>query len=229
MGLGRGTGHAAACSMLFASCVSAPAPGRCVGHRRSQTTERGSIGGKRQERAQGNARGGVRRGQRQRWLVVGTGVVRAAVVECVLCDGVHVGASSVHPAQVATSRRSEFWVACDCDKESYGSYLYVFLAFGVACACSGNRANPIYDRTFARSRTPKRAKLALGGSAVHVRSRLCARFFGVGPKNEKKKKKKKKEKAALFEKGSHRELASSLDTASERGVASRSGGEFYLI
>ena len=47
--------------------------------------------------------------------------------------------------------------------------------------CSANRANLIYGRVFARSLTPKRAaKLGLWASAVHVRSRLCSRFFG-GP------------------------------------------------
>ena len=75
----------------------------------------------------------------------------------------------------------------------------------------------IYNRIFARSRTPKCAKLVLGASAVHVRSRLCSRFFGVGPpKNEKK--------AILCEKGAYCELVSSLsslDTASEREPAIR--------
>ena len=37
--------------------------------------------------------------------------------------------------------------------------------------CSANRANLIYNRIFARSRTPKCAKLGPGASAVHVRSR----------------------------------------------------------
>ena len=37
--------------------------------------------------------------------------------------------------------------------------------------CSANRANPIYNHIFARSRTLKCAKLGLGASAVHVRSR----------------------------------------------------------
>ena len=47
--------------------------------------------------------------------------------------------------------------------------------------CSENRANSIYNRIFARSRTPKFAKLVLGAWGVrrHVRSRLCSRFFGV--------------------------------------------------
>ena len=68
--------------------------------------------------------------------------------------------------------------------------------------CSGNRANSIYNRIFARSRTPKRAKLVLGTSAVHVRSRLCSCFFGVGiQKNEKR--------AILCEKGAYCELVSS--------------------
>ena len=58
-------------------------------------------------------------------------------------------------------------------------------------------------RIFARSRTPKCAKLVLGASAVHVRSRWCSHFFGVGPpKNEKR--------AILREKGAYCELASSL-------------------
>ena len=67
----------------------------------------------------------------------------------------------------------------------------------------GHRANSIYNRIFARSRTPKRAKLVLGTSAVHVRSRLCSCFFGVGiQKNEKR--------AILCEKGAYCELVSSL-------------------
>ena len=83
--------------------------------------------------------------------------------------------------------------------------------------CSGNRANSIYNRIFARSRTPKCAKLVLGASAVHVRSRLCSRFFGVGiQKNEKR--------AILCVKGAYCELvssSSSLDTASQREPAIR--------
>ena len=46
---------------------------------------------------------------------------------------------------------------------------------------SGGRARSIYNRTRVRPRTPKRAKLRLGASAVRVRSLLCSRFFGVGP------------------------------------------------
>ena len=83
--------------------------------------------------------------------------------------------------------------------------------------CSGNRANSIYNRIFARSRTPKCAKLVLGASAVHVRSRLCSRFFGVGiQKNEKR--------AILCVKGAYCELvssSSSLDKASQREPAIR--------
>ena len=52
---------------------------------------------------------------------------------------------------------------------------------------SWNGANSVYNRIFARSRTPKCATLVLGASAVHVRSRLCSHFFGVGTqKNEKR-------------------------------------------
>ena len=40
---------------------------------------------------------------------------------------------------------------------------------------------------FERPRAPKCAKLGLGASAVHVRSRLCSRFFGVGPTKKAKK------------------------------------------
>ena len=83
-------------------------------------------------------------------------------------------------------------------------------------SCSANRGHLIYNRIFARSRTPKCAtpgtKLGLGGAAVHVRSRLFPRFFGVGPPKNKKK-------AILCEKGAYCELVSSLsslDTASER-------------
>ena len=73
---------------------------------------------------------------------------------------------------------------------------------GTEPSCSGHRANSIYNRIFARSRTPKRAKLVLGTSAVHVRSRLCSCFFGVGTqKNEKR--------AILCEKGAYCELVSS--------------------
>ena len=60
-------------------------------------------------------------------------------------------------------------------------------AFLKVAKCSGNRANSIYNRIFARSRTPKCAKLVLGASAVHVRSRLCSRFFGVGPPKKREK------------------------------------------
>ena len=83
--------------------------------------------------------------------------------------------------------------------------------------CSGNRANSIYNRIFARSRTPKCAKLVLGTSAVHVRSLLCSRFFGVGIKKNEKR-------AILCEKGPNCELvssSSSLDTASQREPAIR--------
>ena len=69
-------------------------------------------------------------------------------------------------------------------------------------SCSGNRGYLIYNRIFARSRAPKCVKLGLGASAVHVRSRPCSRFFGVGP-----------------QKGAYCELVSSLsslDTASEK-------------
>ena len=72
-------------------------------------------------------------------------------------------------------------------------------------SCLGIQPNSIYNRIFARSRTPKCAKLVLGASAVHVRSRLCSRFFGVAPpKNEKR--------AVLCEKGAYCELASSLSS-----------------
>ena len=40
----------------------------------------------------------------------------------------------------------------------------------VAQMHSGNRAHLVYNRIFARSRTPKCAKSGLGASAVHVRS-----------------------------------------------------------
>ena len=76
----------------------------------------------------------------------------------------------------------------------------------------------IYNRIFARSRTPKCAKLVLGASAVHVRSRLCCRFFGVAPPQKEKMR-------FLCEKGAYCELVSSLsllDTASEREPAIRS-------
>ena len=82
------------------------------------------------------------------------------------------------------------------------------LAMALAIECSGNRANSIYNRIFARSRTPKCAKLVLGASAVHVRSRqLCSRFFGVGIKKNEKR-------AILCVKGAYCELvgsSSSLD------------------
>ena len=71
-----------------------------------------------------------------------------------------------------------------------------------ARACSGHRANSIYNRIFSRLRTPKCAKLVLGASAVHVRSRLCSRFFGVGPPQNEKR-------AILCKKGAYCELASS--------------------
>ena len=81
------------------------------------------------------------------------------------------------------------------------------------------RANSIYNLIFARSRTPKRAKLGLVVSVVHVRTRLCSRFFGVGPpKNEKR--------AILCQKVACCELASSLsslDISSEREPAIRRG------
>ena len=83
--------------------------------------------------------------------------------------------------------------------------------------CSANRANLVYNRTFARSHTPKCKTLGLGASAVHVRSRWCSRFFGVGPPQNEKR-------AILCEKGAYCELASSLsslDTASEREPAIR--------
>ena len=63
----------------------------------------------------------------------------------------------------------------------------------------------IYNLIFARSRTPKCAKLVLGASAVHVRLRPCS--FSLfwrrpPPKNEKK--------AILCEEGAYCELVSSL-------------------
>ena len=91
-------------------------------------------------------------------------------------------------------------------------------AHGVgARRCSGHRANSNYNRIRARSRTPKRAKLVLGASAVHARSRWCSRFFGVAPPQNEKM-------AFLCEKGAYCELASSsssLDTASQREPAIR--------
>ena len=88
---------------------------------------------------------------------------------------------------------------------------------GGSASCSGHRANSTYNRIFVRSRTPKRAKLVLGASAVHVRSQLCSRFIGVvAPQNEKK--------AILCVKGAYCELVSSyssLDTASEKEPAIR--------
>ena len=65
------------------------------------------------------------------------------------------------------------------------------------------RVHLIYNRTFARSRTPKCAKLVLGASAVHVRSRLCSRFFWRRPPQNENK-------AILCEKGAYCELVSSL-------------------
>ena len=83
--------------------------------------------------------------------------------------------------------------------------------------CSANRVYSIYNCVQTRSRTPKRAKLGLVVSVVHVRTRLCSCFFGVGPpKNEKR--------AILCEKVACCELASSLsslDISSEREPAIR--------
>jgi len=55
---------------------------------------------------------------------------------------------------------------------SQTAVFFCWAGLGGAMRCSGHRANSIYNLIFARSRTPKRAKLVLWTSAVYVRVAL---------------------------------------------------------